>query len=287
MRNPQSWRNVALALAGSGVFICVFGWTRTQGTLSVDMQIGYMVYAFFSIMFGLIFAIVLHLDANAQRALRRGQDLLARWRVDGPTWRQFLDWYESVDHPKVDWPRGHIPKTGVEVLVGKRAFLVDGSIFRLCGADRVDRASISAGPPLCVDLQLRIAAKTTTWPRMVLPLPQAALGRAQAVLDHFNGLESARQEYVQGPAPKRVAAWFLIVLGLLVMLGFALLLWDMMPILLQPGVDIGGRRFDASQEDARWMMILLGAFIAGGLTVMLLGGFFLRKAARMQKERSS
>ena len=286
MRNPQSWRNVALVLAASGIGIAAFRWSQPAGVASIDAQINAMVYAMFSIPCGLAAAFMLHKQVRAQRALRSGADLIARWRVLAPVWRQFLALSKDFDFYNEIAPRKQVPRNGIEIIASKRAIMVDGDIVMVDGLTRVTQARLNAGAPTCVDLDLLTQSRRGgIRTRMVFPVPDAALGQAQVLVDCFNGMELAHLDHVYGPAGKRVVGWGLIVLGFLAAAGFGLAFWYMMPSLLQPGVNVGGFRFDGTADQAKTAMVVFGAFIAAFLGAMLVGGFILASAKNLRKDR--
>ena len=235
----------------------------------------------FSFPLGLAGAVALHRQVRAQRALRRSADLIARWRVYGPDWRQFLAFCKDFDFYNEAAPRKQVPRNGIEIVASRRAIMVDGDIVMVDGLTRVTQARLNPGAPACVDLDLLTQNRSGgIRTRMVFPVPEAALGQARALVDCFNGMELAHLDHVYGPGGKRVMGWSLIALGFLAAVAVGLTLWWLMPSLLQPGVNVGGTRFDGTAAQAKTMMAVFGAILVACLGLMLAGGFILYKNLR-------
>ncbi|HMB43911.1 MAG TPA: hypothetical protein VKM00_08580, partial [Luteimonas sp.] len=90
MRNPRLWRNVGLALMASGPIAIAAALQLPPGALTdAPRAIGF-IFGVMAILFGGIGALVMHLGARAQAALEHDEEVIARWRVDAATWRDFI-----------------------------------------------------------------------------------------------------------------------------------------------------------------------------------------------------
>ena len=80
-------------------------------------------------------------------------------------------------------------------------------------------------------------------------------------------------------APKRQAfrGLALVVLGALLFFGVGLLLWMMLPMLMDPGVQYGGSTFNGTAAQGRGIAFLLGAVCAFGALAGAFGVWLLTR----------
>jgi hypothetical protein len=72
----------------------------------------------------------------------------------------------------------------------------------------------------------------------------------------------------------------LIVLGGLLFFGVGLLLWRMLPMLMHPGVQIGGTTFNGSASEGRGIALLLAAICGFGALSAAFGAWLLNRASK-------
>lgn len=127
-----------------------------------------------------------------------GIGVIARWQAAPAEWERFrgLDSRRSAQGPsRVNalWIRSRAPAEPVEVIVGERSALVDGSYHplnprglpELVGVDWIE------GPPACLQFELRYprgryGGRVTTTLR--IPVPAGARGEAAKAFAHFQSL---------------------------------------------------------------------------------------------------
>ena len=106
-----------------------------------------------AVVFGGGSALFRHADAHAEDALQRGEDVMARWRVDAATWQAFLALNDQRHQEPGALPnelsiRRGAALEGADVIVGKTAVQVDGSFHALPrrGTPEITRAALLRGP---------------------------------------------------------------------------------------------------------------------------------------------
>lgn len=205
MRNPATWRNVGLALALAGL---AAGAAATQPALGEGLRIGLVVFASVAVLFGGGSAWARHADVQAAAALARGEDVLARWRVPAADWREFVGREPRAEGPPHNelTVRDEIPPGGVDVIVGRTAILVDGSVHRIPrrGAPEVTHAGVYEGTGV-VDLQLyypgAFSGTAGTRPlrtRLRFPFPPGARQAAREVVAHYGGELPGEPDFFHG-----------------------------------------------------------------------------------------
>lgn len=76
------------------------------------------------------------------------------------------------------------------------------------------------------------------------------------------------------PRAIKARGWIVLVLGLLLAAGMAVLTANLYPLLSQPGVESpAGSRFAGSESDARMILTLFGAVAAFGAAAIVTGGY--------------
>jgi hypothetical protein len=110
---------------------------------------------------GLLFAVVgaigtllLTIPAARQSRLLSGRDALARWHVGPGRWAEFLDLDAAINAEDPALANRLVvskkpPADGIEVIVGQKAVLIDGSYHGLAGTELVG-VGTWLGPPECI-----------------------------------------------------------------------------------------------------------------------------------------
>lgn len=216
MRNPHRWRNIGLAFVVSGIVALIPFMVLSKPAVD-HWAVGIaFVYGLMAIIFGGYFSMLSHRSARAQEALLRGEGILARWCVDAATWRAFVE-----VNGKLNWaPDGLLnelsivdeaPDGGIEVIVGKEAVQVGGSIHSLPlrGTPEITGAVLDIGRygPSFIEFQLFYpggghgASGVPQAPvRRALRVPVAANAQreAKAVIAHYNEGRSAPADFFHG-----------------------------------------------------------------------------------------
>lgn len=187
MRNPAFWRNFGLGIVASGLAIGAAVILLPDSTLGVNAKTGLFCYALLAAIFGSMWTSWRHSEAVAQNALRRGEGVLAQWRVGPATWERFATLNDtfSVNELKVRRPD---PAAGIEVIVGRHAVFIDGYVHKLIwppqsgfgssgtGNWHVETASILPADPSCVNLRVRMtgAKGPPVYSNLVFPIAAEA-----------------------------------------------------------------------------------------------------------------
>lgn len=205
MRNPTRWRNLCLALALAGV---AAGTAATQPGLGDAARGGLIFFASIAVLLGGGSAWGRHRDAQAAAALERGEDVLARWHVSAADWREFVGRERRAAGPPHNElsVRDEIPPAGVDVIVGRRAILVDGSVHRIParGTPEVTHANAYEGTGI-VDLQLYYPGSFSSTgsvrpvrTRLRFPFPPEARLAAREVVAHYGGDLGGEPDFFHG-----------------------------------------------------------------------------------------
>jgi hypothetical protein len=213
MRDPRRWRNVAL-----GFFVS--GWVAAMAAflLPGPMPAGWVrmclfVYGISAILFGGGTALFRHFDVRAKEALARGEDIIARWRVDPLAWREFV----GTDY---EWSQGRaalsnelslpdtVPEEGIEVIVGKSAVQIGESIHRLTsGVPEVTTAILHDLHPAVIELQLYYPGgghgasgvpRAPSRSALRFPVGTAAWKEAASVIAHYRGESPRKADFFHG-----------------------------------------------------------------------------------------
>ena len=89
MSNPRRTRNIALAFLAGGIAGGVFHASSVDHAAQPVLDVLLILFWPNAVVFGAIVAAMKHRATRTQRSLFRGDGVLARWRIDGATWRQF------------------------------------------------------------------------------------------------------------------------------------------------------------------------------------------------------
>ena len=195
MPNPTFWRNLGLAIAGSGLASATAVIFVPDATLGEDPKVILACYALLAIIFGSMWTSWRHSEVSAQNALLRGEGVIVRWRVDPTTWSKFAKLNDtfSINECKVRLPA---PPEGIEIIVGRHAILIDGYVhkltwppstgFGISGAGNwyVESATLLRAEPNCANLRLKIPSNrgTPAYSNLVFPIAPSAESEALRVI---------------------------------------------------------------------------------------------------------
>lgn len=142
-----------------------------------------------------VFTIIKAVDAWQFERLARGEDVIARWRVDAASWQAFVQNEERLDQqpdrrPNLLSYRLLPTGNGIEVIFGKNAVIVGGEfhVLRKCGFANLYGPHWLPGSPSCLQFDLTAFVTGNTHAmRWVLRLPVTAGAEDQAarVIAHF------------------------------------------------------------------------------------------------------
>lgn len=135
MRDPKRWRNISWAVFASGMVTAPAAFLLPEAMAGDNARGFLFCYGLMALIFGGWFAMFCHRDLRAKEALARGEDVLARWRIDAETWRAFKALNDEIhQRPGILYNelsiRDEIPAEGIEIIVGSTAIQIDGSIHR-------------------------------------------------------------------------------------------------------------------------------------------------------------
>ncbi len=152
MRDPHRWRTIGLWGLGLGALslaLLPLGYDQGVGVRFALMWVGAM-----GVMFGGFLALFQHQYVRAKQALARGEDLIARWRVEADDWQRFLasdpQWSSHANGRLNEFsPSEAAEPNGVEVIVGKAAVQIGDSIHRvpLRSTPEITEALLHDGTP--------------------------------------------------------------------------------------------------------------------------------------------
>jgi hypothetical protein len=199
MRNPQRARTTALWFFGLGA-LSLASWFWVEPGY-VGARVGLFVFGGMGVAFGGLLALFAHQDVRAKQALGRGEDIIARWRVEAEDWQRFVatdpHWTAHAQgRPNEFSPSERVESNAVEVIVGKAAVQIDDSIHRvsLRSSPEITEARLHDGTPAVIELLLYYPAYATRFgmrpPRYTalrFPVGQGSLADARHVVAQFRG----------------------------------------------------------------------------------------------------
>jgi hypothetical protein len=164
------------------------------------------------VVFGTMMAVFQHQYVRAKEALARGENIIARWRVEAEDWQRFVtqdpDWSSHAQgRPNEFRPSGAAESNEVEVIVAKAAVQIGESIHRvsLRGTPEITEARLHDGAPPIIELLLYYPAYATRFgmrpPRYTalrFPVAQGALADARQVVAHFRGDLGGEPDFFHG-----------------------------------------------------------------------------------------
>lgn len=337
MRNPRVWRNVALcALATGPLAIAAAVQLPSSAATDPARAMGF-VYGVSAILFGAIGALVLHVQLKAKLALSRGEDVLARWRIDAAHWRDFLALNSELDRAPGAYSnelsvREEVPAEGIEVIAGKFAIEIDGDFHALParGTPEITRAEFHAGRDGLSYIELDLyypgggqgASGVPMAPKrscLRVPVPPGAQGDAERLVAHYGGNVPATPDFFHGRGdgsdPEDLSkCWscgfetyrfqshcpqcgsvlqsrrwsrrlgvVMTACGVIVTGIAGGALYFETPLLLHPGVEIDGSRFDGTPGFALGVLTVFAALLAFGITALLYGIWQIKTGRRNKK----
>ncbi len=134
MRDPHRWRTIGLWGFGLGALSLAWLWLGTGH--SVGVRFALIFFGAVGVAFGGVVVLLQHQNVRAKQALARGEDIIARWRVEAEDWQRFLalnrQWPPGANGRMNEFiPSEAAEPDGVEVIVGKAAVQIGESIHRV------------------------------------------------------------------------------------------------------------------------------------------------------------
>ncbi|HYI39439.1 MAG TPA: hypothetical protein VE053_03885 [Allosphingosinicella sp.] len=220
MRNPaRKALYCLLALVAAAAMIRLgFGREQSIGehwTAIVPICIGLGIAPFaFVFLIQALFAI------RGRAKLLRGEGVIARWQVFPGEWEQFrgLDSRRSDGRPGLGndlWIRRQGAVEPVEVIVGRKSALVDGSYHSLNprGLPELRGVAWLEGPPTCLEFSLLYPRSRYGGPvptTLRIPVPPGARPDARRVVAHFEPLTRRHPPLALRDPPRTY--WICVVL---------------------------------------------------------------------------
>ena len=212
-RTPYSSRNIALAFFASGWMTAAAAFLL-PGPLAPDwVRTCLFIYGSTAILFGGGTALFRHFDVRAKEKLARGEDIIARWRVDATKWQQFVAadraWNQMEGALSNElWFPEKVSDNGIEVIVGKNAVQIDQSIHRLTsGMPEVTSAALHDLEPAVIELQLYYPGggygasgvpRAPTRSALRFPVGAGAWKEAETVVAHYRGDTPRKADFFHG-----------------------------------------------------------------------------------------
>ena len=211
MPRTRFWRGFWYAVAIAGVVAMAAGGIGGEAWFARDLVVGLLTFGFFALLVGGIFGATLHGQLRQYAKLRRGEDVLAKWRVDPDTWQAFVqqerEWRDAGFVPNELAIPAKVPAAGVEVIVGRGAVLVGDSLHVI--PEHGNPEVLSA---LLDDSRLRNsfvalellhhatrAGHASTRTSLRFPVADGSLAAARAVTAHFARETPQRPSFMHGP----------------------------------------------------------------------------------------
>lgn len=197
MRNPGRKALYALAAISVGGLLVLVGSQRREAVGETWSAIVPEVVGATAVFLSALFLVRALLHMRGRALLLAGRDVLARWHVAPADWDRFRAFdkarmavapYRLVNEL---WIAKRTPSQGVDIIVGNRSLLVDGSyhVLRPRGLPELRGLrwlSPSDGAPACLEFAIAYPTRTGTNPLAVrIPVPTAARAEAQRVYDWF------------------------------------------------------------------------------------------------------
>jgi hypothetical protein len=210
MQNPHRARRIALAFLASGG-IAVTGAFLLPGDSWVRTCL--FIYGASAILFGGGTALFRHFDVRAKETLARGDNLIARWRVESAAWREFVSldqgWsrQDQILPNELSWPDA-VAEEGLEVRVGRDAIQIGESIHRLTsGMPEVTAAHLVESQPAVIELQLYYPGggygasgvpQSARRAALRFPVGRGCGKEAGAVVSYYRGDAPRKEDFFHG-----------------------------------------------------------------------------------------
>jgi hypothetical protein len=273
MRHPIRKLGLWLALAAGGALALALAITSRPRLGEVASLVAGTA-GITSIAVGLVMGAMALLAAIGHARLRRGVGVIARWRVRPEDWERFrgFDAARRAESPHVAsefTPGQRAPPEGVEILVGRRQIMIDGSyhLLRRYGLPELRSLSWFVGPD-----QLEVIEFSLRYPRgrsggtipAALRVPVAAEARDDAVrvFEHYRAVVPVPREGLAFRRPRLVfgpALGVMAVSGAVALAGYLMDQPDTPAVAPALMMAIG----IASAGGAALLMLIIGLAIAG------------------------
>lgn len=210
MRNPHRWRTIGLFGLGLGALSFAWLWLGPPHTAEIWAALFFLGAA--GVVFGGLVAFFQDQNVRARQALARGEDVIARWRVEAADWQRFVasdpQWSSHAQGRLNEFiPSGVADPNGVEVIVGKQAVQIGESIHRLSlrSTPEITEARLHAGTPPVIELLLYYPSYATPsgmrpprYTALRFPVGQGASADASQVVAHFRGDLGGEPDFFHG-----------------------------------------------------------------------------------------
>lgn len=195
MRNPARKALYCLLALLVGAGLIVLGAVRLERFEEDRLGVGALMLGFAIVPFPLYILIEALLAVRGRALLLLGEGVIARWQVHPADWEGFrgLDSRRASEEASLGndlWVRRAAPAAPVEVIVGEKSMLVDGSyhMLRPGGLPELREVRWLEGPPTCLEFALRYPRSRYGPPvpsTVRIPVPASARGEAGRVLAHY------------------------------------------------------------------------------------------------------
>ncbi|MEO5595734.1 MAG: hypothetical protein ABIQ97_01095 [Lysobacteraceae bacterium] len=202
MRNPHRWRTVGLTAVGIGLvgLMCVFLLPEMMSDRSAGLC---FISGLMAIIFGGMWASWRHTEAKTQDALLRGEGVIASWRLNADTWREFVVLNRTFSTNELS-VRNAVTAQGVEVIVGRSAIMVGRSVYTLwpsamstrdgvCsprGDWVIEQATMGHAVPRCIYLYVRMNTSegNLVCTNLIFPIAPDAEAQAAVAFDYLSSM---------------------------------------------------------------------------------------------------
>jgi len=203
MRNPRRFRNIAIFVTLLGLAMLPQPFLIADDGGSEILQDGLFIAGLTCAILGAPAALVGHTILRGQERLRRGEGVLARWRVDPVRWRRFMA-SEAAGGGSAAGLRNDLslrreaPSEGIEVVIGRDAVQVDGEFHRTRpgGAPGLVGLYRLPGPPPALEFHLYYPPTGrgggSREAALRFPVGLAAEAEAERVIQHYAPAIEAR-----------------------------------------------------------------------------------------------
>lgn len=248
MRDPARKALYCFLALLLGAGLIGFGAVRLERFEEDRLGVGALMLGFAIAPFPLYMLIEALFAIRGRALLLLGEGVIARWQVHPPDWQRFrgLDSRRASEDSSLGndlWVRKSAPEAPVEVIVGERSVLVDGSYHPLRPGGLPDLREVRwlEGPPTCLEFALRYPRSRYGPPVLStvrVPVPASARGEAGRVLAHY---QQRLRPAVRAPSRARRIGAVLVLAAAAGAGGYALArAWlDGNPLVV-PGLMIGG-----------------------------------------------
>ncbi len=192
MHDPKPKFYLCLALLLVGAAIALFGWFEQERIGAVPGALVPLFGGGLLALFGLSFALHYGQAARREAKMRSGADAVARWWVSAADWarfRAFDDAREPYGANALRF-RSTTRPDGIEVIFGRTALMVDGSVHQfkgMLGSRTPCSICWFQVSPSCLELSWTVEDSDSTGIEIVrLPAPEAARSQAQKAFDYYS-----------------------------------------------------------------------------------------------------